>query len=181
MTKLDLQNNLVTDYLKFTSSFTEFTKQEFEYSYNGKWHAGQQLQHLILSIKPLVKAFGTPKEKLAQLFGTANRKHRELKEVLSLVEDQLPTGIKAPEYLLPENIKYSEKVNLQETLHSLIYELSRKIDHFSENELDKYCLKHPVLGLLTLREMLENALFHVEHHHRQIVKHLEKLKRINPI
>jgi hypothetical protein len=41
---------------------------------------------------------------------------------------------------------------------------------FSEDDLDSIRLPHPLLGKLTVREMLYFAVYHVGHHHRQAMK-----------
>ncbi len=51
-------------------------KEQFENTSGGKWSAGQNLYHLILSIQPLQSAFSLPKFILSFLFGKANRQSK---------------------------------------------------------------------------------------------------------
>jgi hypothetical protein len=46
--------------------------------------------------------------------------------------------------------------------------LARRIDRFSETQLDQLILPHPLLGKLTLREMLYFTIYHVQHHQKQL-------------
>ncbi|NBX80802.1 MAG: DinB family protein, partial [Flavobacteriales bacterium] len=46
-------------------------------------------------------------------------------------------------------------------------------DNFTEDDLDKYVLPHPLLGKLTLREMLCFTIYHVKHHVEIIKRDLE--------
>jgi len=48
--------------------------------------------------------------------------------------------------------------------------LCRKTMKHSEAALDKYILPHPLLGKLTLREMLYFTAYHVAHHKQLVEK-----------
>ena len=39
-----------------------------------------------------------------------------------------------------------------------------RLSSWSESKLDTYLLPHPLLGKLTLREMLFFSVYHIEHH-----------------
>ena len=45
----------------------------------------------------------------------------------------------------------------------------KKLDSFEEDDLDKYLIPHPVLGKLTIREMLYFTICHTLHHHKAII------------
>lgn len=47
--------------IAFTNFIAELNKEEFEATPNGKWSAGQNLEHLIRAIQPLQQAYGLPK------------------------------------------------------------------------------------------------------------------------
>ena len=55
----------------------------------------------------------------------------------------------------------------------LIDKLISEIDVFTENELDTLSIPHPLLGSISLREMLYNAIYHVEHHQKIIKTNLQ--------
>ena len=67
-----------------------------------------------------------------------------------------------------------DRIKLQDAVDKQITRLSEKIDRFSETELDQFILPHPLLGKLTLREMIYFTIYHVEHHHSQINPALRK-------
>jgi hypothetical protein len=48
--------------------------------------------------------------------------------------------------------------------HRLKEKLIRKVLSYREGKLDHYILPHPLLGKLTLREMLFFTIYHNEHH-----------------
>lgn len=47
----------------------------------------------------------------------------------------------------------------------MLDQLIKSIQKYSEQELDQTILPHPLLGKITLREMLYFTIYHVEHHH----------------
>lgn len=52
--------------------------------------------------------------------------------------------------------------------------LCASLDSFTEKELDQYVLPHPLLGKLTLREMMFFTIYHVQHHEVLTKKNLEQ-------
>ena len=46
--------------------------------------------------------------------------------------------------------------------------LCSRLERMDEKQLDAYLLPHPLLGKLTLREMLYFTIYHVEHHGRLV-------------
>ncbi|RZL03090.1 MAG: DinB family protein [Pedobacter sp.] len=45
------------------------------------------------------------------------------------------------------------------------------VKNWSTDELDEYCIPHPVLGKLTVREMIYFTSIHTEHH-RQLLQNV---------
>ena len=43
-------------------------------------------------------------------------------------------------------------------------QLLKKVENWKESDLDKYVLPHPLLGKISLREMLYFTDFHILHH-----------------
>ena len=64
---------------------------------------------------------------------------------------------------VPRNLK-----RVYTRLEHTVDRLNRRIDRFSESELDTLILPHPLLGKLTLREMLYFTAYHADHHRRSI-------------
>ena len=69
-----------------------------------------------------------------------------------------------------KNKKVAEefKEKLKEKLKNEVLNLCLSIEKISEEDLDYYLLPHPILGKLTLREMLYFTIYHVKHHEKQI-------------
>jgi hypothetical protein len=139
-------------------------KEQFEAAPDGKWSAGQNLDHLIRAIKPLQLAYGLPKFALLILFGKTNRPSRNYDELVAKYKTKLAAGGKASGPFIPPTIRFERKDELIKRYFLQKQKLISKIGKQSEPDLDKYILPHPLLGKVTLREMLYFTIHHNEHH-----------------
>lgn len=148
----------------FNEYIASLNKERFEVSPNEKWSAGQNPDHLIRAIKPLQVAYSLPKFALAILFGKANRPSRTYNELVIKYKSKLAAGGKASKQFIPPAVSYENKDALIEKYDKHKQKLVTKIEKQSEADLDKYILPHPLLGKLTLREMLYFTIHHNMHH-----------------
>ena len=104
MTKQTIVIQLTDNYTAFVDYINSLTDEEYSRSIPGKWSAMQQLAHIVLCIKPLVKVFGMTRIAIAQNFGTTdNYGHGRTYDVLlNDYRTILSEGGKAPERFLPE-------------------------------------------------------------------------------
>ena len=175
MNKQTIIDALTVNYHSFIDYINGLTVEECSFNYQGKWTAGQQLNHIVLCIKPLVQVFSMDKPAIAQTFGVADRPGITYDALLTNYKEKIKEGGKAPERFVPATVSPNQRELLSETLKKLTIELCSKIDSFTEQELDSLCIPHPLLGKLTLREMLYNAIYHVEHHQEQAKRNLIEL------
>ncbi|HUM46045.1 MAG TPA: DinB family protein, partial [Chitinophagales bacterium] len=160
---------LLTDkYTSFINTINGLTEAEYQFSDQDKWTAGQQLQHLVLCVKPLVQVFSMGASAIAQNFGVSDRPGLTYEALLISYLEKLNQGGKAPDRYVPPAASQGEMVVLTDTLSQLIESLCGKIENFSEASLDSLYIPHPLLGKLTLREMLYNTIYHAEHHEKQV-------------
>jgi hypothetical protein len=75
---------------------------------------------------------------------------------------------------VPDNQVVIGRESLIQKLNKAITDLCEKAANYSESDLDTYILPHPLLGKLTLREMLYFTTYHVQHHQELIKKYLEQ-------
>ena len=88
--------------------------------------------------------------------------HRSYAEIQALYQRALSMGARAFGPFLPTPggtqaeavAEYSGSTEL----------LTRACLHWSQPELDHYAMPHPVLGLLSVREMLFFTVYHNQHH-----------------
>ena len=148
----------------FISHISALNSQQFEMTPNEKWSAGQNLDHLIRSIQPLQLAYSLPKFMLKLLFGKANRPSKTYEELVAKYKAKLAAGGRASRRFVPPIIYADKKTTLLSTYQKQKQKLISKIKNTNEKDLDLYILPHPLLGKITLREMLFFTIYHNEHH-----------------
>lgn len=138
----------------------------------GKWTTGQHVLHLIQSTKPLLLAFSLPGFVLRFRFGKANRPSREYQAIVERYHERLAANVGrvSPFSQNMPDTQPDEKEKLIAELTKLNNKLNRSMSRFSEAQLDRLVLPHPLMGKMTLREILLWNAYHTEHHHQILVK-----------
>lgn len=173
MTKQAITSLLHEKYQSFVNYINELSNEDYLFRYQQKWTAENQLEHMVICTKPIAKVFSMDKSIIEQNFGRTDKGSRSYEGLLYQYNSELKGGGKAPERFVPEAKSQNQKETLTANLTSLIKDLSASINNFAEEDLDTLLLPHPLLGNITLREMLYNAIYHVEHHHQQTIQHLK--------
>lgn len=173
MKKEEIIEQLERSYAHFTDYVNDLTPDEFEFAPEPKWSAGQQTEHLIKSTKPLASGLGMPKFLLKSKFGKANRPSRSYDAVVERYKEKLALGGTATSPYVPGKVLASSQKKLTTELTETIAKLNKKLDKWSEEDLDKYVLPHPLLGKLTTREMLYFTMHHASHHQLLIKLYLK--------
>ncbi len=152
----------------FLATLSEIPDERFEAMPGGKWSAGQNLDHLMRSVRPVNMALGLPRFVLRLLFGKANRESRPYDKLVSKYQDKLAQGGVAPTAFIPPAIPLSARADLINSFTRQKELMLRRLQQWNERDLDTYLLPHPLLGKLTLREMLFFTIYHNEHHRRAL-------------
>jgi len=129
-----------------------------------RWTEGQHLDHLILSAKPLNLALRMPRIALRMKFGTAKAPGESMEALATRYEAALTAGGKAPSRFVPPAVALEDKPRLLEALRNEGKRLIEVAETWSEQDLDKFVLPHPLLGDLTVRGMLFFTYHHMGHH-----------------
>jgi hypothetical protein len=162
--KLQIISALNENVDAFNNYIIPLSKEQFEYSPDGKWSAGQNLDHLIRAIKPLQLGYGLPKFALRILFGKTNRPSKTYDELVTKYKTKLASGGRASGPFIPPFIGFEKKDDLIKKYDEQKQRLISKIEKQNEKDLDIYILPHPLLGKVTLREMLYFTIHHNVHH-----------------
>jgi hypothetical protein len=173
LNKEEIIEKLKGNHYRLADMVTGLSEEEFSSALAGKWTPGQQLVHIYLSLRPLTIALGLPKIGL-KAFGSANRPSRDYDSVVAKYHDALAAGGKAPSNFVPEPVLYKDKDAISEKLKANLIKLTSQLNKYSEKDLDKLLLPHPLLGKLTVREMLYFTIYHSEHHYKVTLKNLGK-------
>ena len=134
---------------------------------NGKWSIGENLIHLAIVAKRFGNVFTMPKEQIAN-FGLATQPSRPFDGILTAYMESLKGLSVAPKAFVAVQTADDTRASIVERYNNAHTLLATHFMSFSEEDLDKYQVPHPLLGLLTLREMLDFIVFHVGHHRRAI-------------
>lgn len=149
---------------QITDWFESQPSAKFEYAPGEAWTAGQHLLHLIKSTKPLAKGLAFPRILLLLKFGRVKQPSRDYEGTISFYQDGLKKGGRATGGYVPRETKASEKTQMINRFQGEISALVKAVEGWNDSKLDKAQLPHPLLGNLTVREMLYFTIYHMEHH-----------------
>ncbi|MCU0399123.1 MAG: DinB family protein [Cyclobacteriaceae bacterium] len=177
MRKEEIIHKLNQEVLTASAYFNSLPADVFgERSNPDKWSPAENVQHLVLSVRPLLLAFSLPKFILRIMFGKPNRPGRSYEQVVEKYKAKLEAGGRAGKAFTPQEfLREMPQVTVLEKFNKAHSDFVRKISVLREEQLDQYLLPHPLLGKLTLREMLYFTVYHVSHHH-QLVR--DRLKSV---
>jgi len=146
---------------------------------NEKWSVAENLGHLIQSTKPVASVL--KKNKLFLLgFGVSFNGSEKFETLKSNYLLKLSQGL-APANgggFVVKNIESISKEKFLKDWDLIGSKFPSRIEMWSENSLDRFKLPHPLLGKLTVREMLFFTIFHNEHHLRTMKQLNEKFQKV---
>ncbi len=179
MTKKDIIERMEVNHASFISFFAGMNSEDFMYAPEEKWSAGQQLDHIRRALKPLRLLLGLPKWAVRILVKKANRPSRTYEELIEKYTRKLKEGGRASGRFIPLEVKFSEKNNLLKKVEKEVLAINRSLVNYQESELDHLVLPHPLLGYITLREMMYFTIYHVQHHQNLSLNNLERKPKLH--
>ena len=137
-----------------------------------KWSVAENIQHLIISINTTTLAYYLPKFLVRWIGGTPNRSSMSFDELKEKYYRKLSDGAKASGRFIPKpiEIKYGKQKLLNNWNKATVKYISSLTAKRTEDNLDNYLVKHPLLGRITLRELCYFTIFHTQHHLNSIQK-----------
>lgn len=172
MTREEISEKLLKTNKEFTGYITSLSQDDYEYCYNDKWNAGQQMEHILKSTTPINKALLLPKAIMKMNFGKANRPSKTYEELTARYDEKLKLGGKAPSQFKPDETPFAKRQKLADSLTKATQTLVKRLKKFTEEDLDLLILPHPLLGKVTLREMIYFTNYHTLHHLRHTKQNL---------
>lgn len=171
MEKFELISTLKDSNQRVTKWFTEIAAEKFFHRDGEVWSVSDNVDHLIKSHKPIAKALKLPKFTLQAMFGSADRPSRSYEAVCQVYRDEIAKGAVAsgrylPDQQTPENAE-GVKSDLLNQFSKASSDLVSIAENWREDELDGYLLPHPLIGKLTIREMLYFTIYHNLRHASQ--------------
>jgi hypothetical protein len=145
---------------------------EFFESQATKWSPAEHALHLHKSVRPLVMALALPRLLLRLRFGAHRGASRTFSEVRDAYRARLALGYGTNPYApRPRDIPADANPWRRDIMHQWtesVDALAAGIGRWNEPALDRYRLPHPLLGALSVREMLQFTLYHNAHHLRLV-------------
>ena len=172
MTKQEIKSRLLLNHTIFADLIVSLNDNDFLHSANGKWTAGQQLDHIVRSVSALKYGLILPKFILKQIIGVANRPSKDYEALVAKYKSRLEAGGKAVGRFVPKPVIPANKEKIKARLLKDVNRLCKRIDSYDEKQLDLYILPHPLLGKVTVREMMYFTIYHVKHHQEIALRNL---------
>lgn len=172
MTTEQLIDTLVSNHSDAAIYITGLTDEQFSTSKNGKWSPGQQLEHLILCLKPISQALASA-QFIEEKFGKLQRPNMDYEQVIDTYKKGLAAGGKAPERFLPQNVTPGQRTALRDELTNTLTTMQQLLAGYSEAQLDTLVLPHPFLSMLSIRELFYLMSYHPLHHMQQVHHNLQ--------
>jgi hypothetical protein len=147
--------------------WSAFDTPTFFAKIDGHWSPAETVRHLIKSIRPVSKALTTPRLVLWFLFGRSRRDSGRWSEIQSRYAGLLEAGGQAGRFApspREEQDPEAGRTRILEQFTQVNRDLRASLAKWKERSLDRYQLPHPLLGTLTMREMLIFTAYHQIHH-----------------
>lgn len=177
-TRSDILTSLQRLHRESQEYISTLTESEFFTPQGEKWSPAEQVRHLTKSVRPLAKALRLPRLVLAFMFDRKGKTSRSFSEIEMLYRSKLKTGVTAGRFTpspqpAPDDPR-ARRTEIVQHWRETHRALEQAIQTWPEAVLDRYRLPHPILGKLTIREMLFFTLYHNAHHVRQVYERRTK-------
>lgn len=167
-TKAEIAAALAAEVTAVHNFFAAITVDQFFAAPAGIWTPAENLVHLIKSIAPVAMALTIPRTALRIRFGWVNHETRSLAQVRhTYVNDALGNGGQAGGPFVPEvkdDFSAAHQTAILAKWTDKGTELQASLEKWPDKALDSYLLPHPLLGKMTVREILFFTLYHNLHH-----------------
>ena len=132
-----------------------------------RWSVGQHIFHLRQANNALLKGLKIPNIIKRYQFGKRNRASRNYDVVVQNYNNKLskiPPGTVAPISKSMPQPKDILREKCLKDLYILTEKIKKKSTKLSDNTLDNLLLPHPLMGKMTIRELLMWNAYHTQHH-----------------
>lgn len=137
-----------------------------------KWTGLQHIKHIELTVTPLLKFLSDREKLFSRNFGETNAPAKSYQAIEEDYLKLLLPGLLAPDRYTPGPILYTDKQITFEELQIKINALKQSLDQWSEEELDRFVIPHPLMGNISLREQLYFCIYHPKHHLKNVERTL---------
>lgn len=164
---LHLYDSLETQRKDVLSLITTLSHEQLHAHPEGKWSIAQVISHLIASEHLSVKYLN---KKMLGIHEAPNTGLiEELKMIVLIVSQRTPfIKFKAPNVLAENTPVYQTAEQLKDAWDKSRIELKEVIARFQDDQLKRKIYKHPIAGMLNIKQALQFFYEHIIHHTPQI-------------
>lgn len=145
-----------------------FSDDDFFREMGMHWSAADHVRHLTRSMRPVTSALRLPRWALRLAFGRPPADRRDYPSLRAEYRAALAAGGEAgryaPDPLPPEGRTPAERRRIVGYHAAAVEGLVHTVMRWRDADLDRAALPHPLLGRLTVREMVIFTLYHNVHH-----------------
>lgn len=163
-TKAEIMTALQSSSQQIQSWFSAIPASEYYIRHGEVWSASDNVDHVIKAIKPITLALKLPLIALHARFGKPSHASRTYDEICKVYQAEIAKGAKASGRFLPEEAPVGNneqmKIAQLQNASKVVQELISACEKWDEDTLDHCQLPHPLIGNLTMREMLFFTIHH---------------------
>jgi uncharacterized damage-inducible protein DinB len=164
---LHLFDSLEAQRSKLLGLITNLTHEELHAHPKGKWSIAQVVSHLIASEHLSVKYLNKKMLGIHEVPNTGLIE--EIKMIALIVSQRTPfIKFKAPKVLAENTHVYQTAEQLKEAWDKNRIDLKEVIARFQDDQIKRKIYKHPIAGMLNVKQALQFFREHINHHTPQV-------------
>ncbi len=148
--------------------FSALPLDDFVGDSSTEWRGSQTLEHLVKFVETIAQGVAMPREAMRKRWGSPEKPSGSFEDIRARYVQALANGAQSPAGYYPPAKVAMEVAAYQRDLlarwQSANERLLHNLESWTEAELDDYYVPHPLLGKLTVRELLFCALCHNQGH-----------------
>lgn len=141
-----------------------------------QWSPAENVRHLTKTTLPVIWSLRTPRAVLRGLFGRATRPSRSYRQIVDRYREVLNSGGQAgwftPRRQAVAGDLSGRRKTTMKSWNGACEKLVAAATAWDDAALDRYRIPHPLLGKLTVHEMLLFTLYHQRHHTQIVMRRL---------
>jgi hypothetical protein len=163
--------------------WNRFDSDTFFAKVGSGWSPAETVRHLSKSTRPVIKALKMPRILLRLLFARGRRASLTYDALCSQYLQALAEGGQAGRFapsVQSHQDRQAWRIAIMRDFIHVNEELKNVLRRWPEAKLDSFQLPHPLLGKLTVREMLFFTLYHHRHHMAVVERRLRERAQALP-
>jgi hypothetical protein len=160
-----LLDSITSSEISVAGFFGELSDEEAVHRVGDAWTPLEHLAHLNTAVSAVARGFGINRLLLRIRFGRSRSGSRTYDQIRDLYRGHLAAGGRARGGFIPtKGGDIADRAEIFARWARVNARLRAAVSEWSDRDLDRLRLPHPLMGNLTAREMLWFTLYHNDHH-----------------